>query len=122
MPGSLIEPTNALEDELHKIYWTNIDPVFKILHRPTVQPFFDFGAPYLGHNADAPPNVALRAAVCFASLTSLSNADCLTRFQVARTELLQQFRIQCDVALTRADLVNTSDLATLQAAILYVVC
>lgn len=83
-----------MESELYKIYWANIDPVFKVLHRPTAQPFFDFGAPYLGHNADAAPNVALRAAVCFASLTSLSDSECLYRLHVARAELLSQSRRQ----------------------------
>ncbi|GIZ39326.1 hypothetical protein CKM354_000271300 [Cercospora kikuchii] len=120
MPGALPEPSVDTQSQLYNIFLANIDPVFKLLHRPTVLPFLNFGDDYLGLNAQAPPNRALKAAIWFASVTSLRDEDCYGRFGAARSDLLAQFRRHCDVALAQAEFINTSDLATLQAAVLYV--
>lgn len=47
---------------------------------------------------------------------SLSESD--RRFDKPRSDLLQLFRTHCDVALSAADLINTTELATLQAAVI----
>ncbi|KAM3415580.1 hypothetical protein BST61_g9101 [Cercospora zeina] len=120
MPGALPEPSPDVESQLYNIFFTNIDPVFKLLHRPTLLPFLNFGNDYLGLNVQAPPNKVLKAAIWFASVTSLRDADCYERFGAARSDLLARFRRHCDVALAQADLINASDLATLQAAVLYI--
>ncbi|KAF2210913.1 hypothetical protein CERZMDRAFT_69136 [Cercospora zeae-maydis SCOH1-5] len=120
MPGALPEPSPDVESQLYNIFFANIDPVFKLLHRPTILPFLNYGNDYLKLSAQALPNKALKAAIWFASVTSLQDTDCYGRFGVARSDLLARFRRHCDVALAQADLINASDLATLQAAVLYI--
>ncbi|KAK4507397.1 hypothetical protein PRZ48_001132 [Zasmidium cellare] len=118
MPGALLDPPPAIMKQLDEIFLKNVDPVFKVLHRPTVERFLE-GESYLSHPPDAPPNKALRATMWFAAVTTISDAECFARFRFSRNDLLQLYRRHVDVALAQADLINTSDLATLQAFVLY---
>ncbi|EME88135.1 uncharacterized protein MYCFIDRAFT_169819 [Pseudocercospora fijiensis CIRAD86] len=91
IPGALPEPASLMAEELYRIYLTNVDPVFKLLHRPTVESFLYHDMPYCGRPANSAPNRALKTAIWFAALVSALPA------------------------LTLADVMVTTDLATLQA-------
>ncbi|KAI5370682.1 hypothetical protein Slin14017_G015610 [Septoria linicola] len=118
MPEALLEPVGEMESTLYQIYFADIDAVFKVLHKPSIQPLLEFGDTYLDQTADSPSNTALRAAMWFSSVTSLSESD--RRSDKPRSELLRLSRRHCDFALSKADLINTTDLATLQAAVIYI--
>ncbi|KAF2161749.1 hypothetical protein M409DRAFT_27806 [Zasmidium cellare ATCC 36951] len=118
MPGALLDPPPAVLKQLDEIFLKNVDPVFKVLHRPTVERLLQ-GDSYFGQAPDAPPNRALRATMWFAAVTTISDAECFARFRQSRNELLHLYRRHVDVAMAQADLINTSDLATLQAFVLY---
>lgn len=79
------------------------------------------GKPYLGHDASAPCNKALKAAIWFAATNSLTEAQCQMTFGHSRADQLQLFRRVVDVAMSHADLMNTNDLATLQGFTTYLV-
>lgn len=36
MPGALSELIGEMKSELYRIYFANIDPVFKVLHKPSM--------------------------------------------------------------------------------------
>lgn len=100
MPGALPDPPPATLKQLDKIFLKNVDPVFKVLHRPTVERFLD-GDSYLGREPDAPPNRALRATMWFAAVTTISDAECFARFHLSRGELLHLYRRHVDVAMAQ---------------------
>ncbi|KXT14713.1 hypothetical protein AC579_6388 [Pseudocercospora musae] len=120
IPGAIPEPPPLMADELYKVYLTNVDPVFKLLHRSTVEAFLFRDMPYFGRPADSPPNQALKAAMWFAAVTTLRDDECAARFSATRSDLLRLCRRHCDAALTLADVMVTTDLATLQAFVVYV--
>ena len=121
MPGALPEPTPHLSATLCNIFCDNVDRMFKFYHAPTLRAFMIEGKPYLGHDHSAPCNKALKAAVWFAATNSLSESQCQMTFGQSRSDQLQQFRRVVDVAMAQADLMNTTDLATLQALTTYIV-
>lgn len=100
MPGALPDPSPAMLKQLDEIFLKNVDPVFKVLHRPTVERFLR-GDRYLGHEPDAPPNRALRATMWFAAVTTISDAECFARFHQSRSELLHLYRRHVDVAMAQ---------------------
>lgn len=121
MPGALPEPSPQLSATLCNIFCDNVDRMFKFYHAPTLRAFMIEGKPYLGHDANAPCNKALKAAVWFAATNSLTEAQCQMTFGHSRADQLQLFRRVVDVAMSHADLMNTTDLATLQGFTTYIV-
>lgn len=115
MPGALNEPNADLSAVLCTKFLENVDNMFKLFHRPSLQDFMIGGAPYLGQDPSAPGNKAIKAAVWFSAVNTLSESECQTLFRQSRPDALQQMRRIVDVALAQADLMNTSDIATLQA-------
>lgn len=100
MPGALLDPPPAILKQLNDIFLKNVDPVFKVLHRPTVQRFLA-GDSYLGHRPDSPPNRALSATMWFAAVTTIRDAECIARFRMSRADLLQLYRRHVDVAMAQ---------------------
>ncbi|KAK5123564.1 hypothetical protein LTR85_002602 [Meristemomyces frigidus] len=117
MPGALSEPPPPMQAVLYGTFIQNVAPMFKIFHIPTLRRFLERGEPYLGHDATALPNRAVKASLWFAAINTLSDQECQMRFGQARSDLLQQYRRVVDVLLAQADLMNTNDMATLQAFI-----
>lgn len=121
IPGALPEPTPQLSATLCNIFCDNVDRMFKFYHTPSLRAFMIDGKPYLGHDHAAPCNKALKAAIWFAATNSLTEPQCQMTFGQSRGDQLQLFRKAVDVAMAQADLMNTTDLATLQGFATYIV-
>ena len=121
MPGALNEPNQDLSAKLCDIFVENVDRMFKIFHVPTLRDFMVRGQPYLGNSHSAQCNHALKAAIWFAATNTLSDEQCVTLCGQRRPEQLSHYRRIVDVALAQADLMNTTNLATLQAFVTYIV-
>lgn len=121
MPGALTEPTPELSATLCNLFCENMDSMFKIFHKPSLRAFMVDGKTYLGHDHTAPCNKALKTAIWYGAANTMSESQCQMLFGQSRPEQLQQFRRLADVALAQADVMNATDLATLQALITYMV-
>lgn len=100
-------------------YIDNVHPIFKGLHAPTIQRLIlQHGATV---NTAPASDQALLAAMYLAATTSLSEADCLDAFNLSKHELCGRFQNLTQRCLRRAGLWRTSDLAVLQAFVLYLV-
>lgn len=121
MPGALNEPTAELSEKLCVIFCSNVDDLFKMFHQPTLRRFMISGAPYLGQDPNTPANKTVKAAVWFSAVNTMSEGECQSLLGQARPDALQQYKRIADVALAQADLMNTTDLATLQAFATYLV-
>jgi hypothetical protein len=121
MPGALVEPAQQVQPELIDAFMDNVGPMFKLFHTPSLRRFLEHGQPYLGHDANSPGLKALRAAIWYAAVNTLSDDECQVTLGQGRRELMQQYRRATDVLLAQADLANTTDLATVQALLISLV-
>lgn len=104
---------------LRSLYFRNVDPLLKILHRPTIEKTFDI---FIVNPEDHPlskPFEALFFAMYFAAVTSLSPENCRTLLGEDRAILSARYRQSVEIALAKADYLSSSSLETLQALMLY---
>lgn len=122
MHGSIASPPHPAPERIKKLrdlYFENVDPLMKILHRPTIEREFDV---FIVNPDDNPPDrqtEALFFAMYFATVTSLSPERCVELFGEERGPLSARYRHGVEVALARADYLNNTSLETLQALTIY---
>jgi hypothetical protein len=121
---TLSHPSPDVRGALWAVYARNVDPIIKILHRPTVvkqMGAIESGG-LAGQNASPASLDALFYAVYFAAVLTLSPEECQRRTGQHKNLLVDQFRVCTERSLAAADYLNTEELTTLQAATIYVVC
>lgn len=65
---------------------------------------------------------ALMFAIYFAAITSLTHEECTLQIGEHKEELLARYRYGTEQALVQAQLLNSSEMVTLQALVIYLVC
>ena len=112
---------HATLSKLCHLYLEQVDPIVKILHRPTLEGFMLQGGNYLGRDRDHPSVEALKAAVCYSAVISMSEAQCQAVFGTNKLMMVGDYRRACEAACERAGLLTTDDMVVLQAFVLYLV-
>ena len=109
---------------LGDVYFDRVDPLFKVLHRPTAAALVAAAADSrtTGEARKGRGTDALLFAIYFAAVTCLGDQECGELFQQDRVRLVAQYKSGVENALVQADWLNTTDLATLQAFLIYLVC
>lgn len=107
--------------QLCHVYNLQVDPIVKILHRPTLNAFLVDSQGFLDYDIQDSSPAALRAAVCYAAVVSMTEEQCKAKFSSPKSTVLPEFRNACDMALSRAGLLTTTDITVLQAFVLYLV-
>ena len=115
MPGSLNEPIPAIQAILHEVFYQSVAPMLKVFHIPTLRAFVDRGASYLGQSPDAPSNKAVKASLWWFAVLTMTDVDCQLQLGQARSDLMQRYKRIVDLRLAQADLINSNEMATLQA-------
>jgi hypothetical protein len=104
---------------LTNTYFTNVDPVFKILHRPAALSSIAAST----SNFSAPPNNSvtelLMLCMYFAAITSLSPEECQQTFHQDSQTVLAKFRRGAELAFARENLLITNEFSVLQAFAIY---
>ena len=113
--------SRRVSQQLCDIYLQNVDPVFKILHRPSIQLFLRDGGPYLDYEPSHEAPATLASAIYFAAVCTLDDAQCSVLFGTEKKILVQLFQKECEAALAKADLATSDDLAVLQAYVISLV-
>lgn len=116
-----LHPTVAHTMQLFTYYANNIDPIFKILHIPSLQKLVIETTKDLDRILDGNSSVALLFAVYYAAITSLTENECLTVFENGKATLLAQYRTGVERALSNADFLRNFDLLNLQALTIFMV-
>ena len=123
-PFQILHPSIAHMKVLYDVYFANVDPVCKILHRSTA----NRRLLYMETLPDLPSRRlqsesldAAAFAMYFAAVNSLSSENCITLFSEKKTSLLERYRHSLQELLVRANFLSTSDIATLQALSIYIV-
>ncbi|MCJ1400147.1 hypothetical protein MMC11_003351 [Xylographa trunciseda] len=102
-----------------EIYLTNVDPVFKILHAPSLRRYLQEGAAKLDCSPGSRGLEALKFAVCYAAIVSMTDEECRNRIGEDRAVLITKYRAGVELGLAKADFVNTVEMSTLQALTIY---
>ena len=121
LPGALYEPDPLMASDLCDVYMKRVERSWKIFHAPTLTAFTRESLPYLGREADAPCNLALRAAIHFSGISQTNDIEFEERYGELRADFIPRFQSTVETRLVQADVMNTNALPTLQALMLYVV-
>ncbi|KAK0110986.1 hypothetical protein ONS95_001367 [Cadophora gregata] len=100
-----------------QIYAEKVDLLVKILHMPTVEALFKDAQNDL--NSLSRSSEALIFAIYFAVITSMSVEEVKSNLGFERKAIYDKYRFGTEQALARANFLDTSDLTTLQAFVLY---
>ncbi|RAH79309.1 hypothetical protein BO86DRAFT_457926 [Aspergillus japonicus CBS 114.51] len=119
--GEQLSPSKYVQQQLCRVFLERVDPVVKILHRPSLCAFLLEGKPYLDYEPEHLAPTALASAVYYAASCSLSEDECIRAFGVPRVSLVAGYQKDVELALGRADYLTTNDLTVLQAFVLFLV-
>jgi hypothetical protein len=102
------------------IYEENVDPVVRILHRPTTRNIIMKAS----SNTDALSKAeeVLLFSIYYGAVCSLSPAQCEKQLGEDKEQLSHRFRFAVEQALARANFLNSSSLMVLQAFVLFLIC
>ena len=103
------------------LYARNVDPMFKVLHIPTLRQLVTKASSNLKSVPSGNDVEALLFAVYYAAITSITQEQCKSFFQNDRDSLLARYRSGTEAALVNADLLNTTELGTIQALAVFTV-
>ncbi|KAI9926865.1 hypothetical protein ASPWEDRAFT_72871 [Aspergillus wentii DTO 134E9] len=104
--------------QLVHIYLEKVDPVFKIIHRPSLSAFLLDGKPYLSYERGDPAPTALSYALYYTSVCVIEEEKCLLLFGASKELVVPRFQKAAESALVQADFMTTNDLTVLQAYVL----
>ncbi|KAF7563532.1 hypothetical protein G7046_g573 [Stylonectria norvegica] len=102
---------------LWQVYLENVEPLLKLMHIPTMDKLI-LGMESHAENLTA-GDEALLFAIYYAAVNSMGEGEVQTNFGVSQAQYVSQFRFALEQALARANLLNTSDIAVLQAFTLF---
>ena len=119
--SALKHPTRSQVHSLYYSFMTNVDPAVKMLHSPSLQRYLIEETGELDCSPGPNGWDALKFAIYYTTTTSLTPDECLHQLCEEKAVLLPRFRYSTELALARADFVNTEEMSTLQALVLYLV-
>ena len=117
-------PSKAQQDILFQFYFSNVDPVCKILHRPTVDTYFSNLEQLidpLTRRFKFRSFEAVTFAAYFAAVASMSPQECFTRLGEQKDVLVARYKRGTEAALVQADFLSSLEITTLQAFTIYIV-
>lgn len=115
-------PAKLLVDKLMAHYWQAVHVIAKTLHRPSFERHYEKFWRSVASGVE--PRNSFQAVVFAAllsSVISMSNEKVVAAFGVDRQGLVDNFREATEAALSRANLLRTTKLETIQAFVMYLV-
>lgn len=103
------------------IYLRNVDPVFKLLHRPSLRAYLHDNQPYLDYEPDDQAPATLALACYSAAVCTIDDSQCQLLFGLDKKSVFTDLQRETESALIRADFVITNDLTILQAYTIHLV-
>ncbi|KAJ5646789.1 hypothetical protein N7490_003161 [Penicillium lividum] len=100
------------------IYLRNVDPLFKVLHRPSLRAFLHDDQPYLDYDHDHQAPITLAFAVFSAAVCTIDDSQCQLLFGLDQKNAFAKLQKETEAALVKADFVTTNDLTVLQAFVI----
>lgn len=116
-----LHPSSKHIEALWAIYTVNVDPINRIVHKPTLRKFISGAKEHLDSIPGGSKMQALMFAIYYAAVTSLTSGDCMVQFGEEKAALLAKYRFGTEQALAKADILNSMEIVTLQALVIFLV-
>lgn len=113
-------PTPIELETCWHIFLENVDPVVRILHKPTIRNLLD-EAQQQGLEGLPKPSIALLLAICFCAMVTLDPWRSRALFNTDGNEAMQHCKHAVEHAMAEAQLIQTHDIQVLQAFTLFLV-
>ncbi|KAG2169689.1 hypothetical protein JADG_009428 [Aureobasidium aubasidani] len=115
--GTLLEATDI--SRLVGVYFAQIDPILKMVHRPSAERLLFHVEKYLEISDAHSSADALQNAICYAAAGSMTDQKCQSLLGKSKPLLTEELCRACEKSLASANLISTRDTAVLQAFVLY---
>lgn len=116
-------PAKSMSDTLLKQYWLAVHPVAPCVHRPSFERQYATFWRDISNGLEPRPSLqALVLAAMLSASVSLSEDTVTSEYGTTKSELVENFKEATEAALSRANVVRTTKLETLQAFVMYLVC
>ena len=114
-----LHPSPAHMSILSALYFSRVDPKFKVLHRQTTLSLIF----HVSRNPGSytPGQECLLFAIYYSVITSLNDGDCLNRFGEHRAPLRMKYKTAVETSMVQANILETTEMAALQALAIYIV-
>jgi hypothetical protein len=122
------DPSTNVEDlqpdpvhvfRLWQLFLDRVNPLTKIIHAPTVQPYVMEAAANI---SNVPlHHQALLFSIYSMAIFSLSDHECVAMFDMSRDMALRRFNLGAKLSLVRSNFLKNDSMATLQALTLFLV-
>ncbi|PGH05180.1 hypothetical protein GX51_03079 [Blastomyces parvus] len=115
-------PSRAAANRLLQQYWEAVDPIAKIVHRPTFERQYENF--WLDVSRGFEPTNSQQAiifAAMFAAAISMAENTILSTFGVTRKKLIENFQLATEMALGKANFLRTTKTQTLQGLVMYMI-
>lgn len=116
---SSLRPRPEQVPYLWKIFAERVDPLFKILHKPTTQKVIIEFDDMPGRSAKNMEPLVF--SIYFATVSKLSQEDCRKHLNEDKDKLLTRYHFAAEQALARAEFLTSAELVVLQALVLFMV-
>ncbi|KAF5025772.1 hypothetical protein F66182_2105 [Fusarium sp. NRRL 66182] len=112
-----LHPLPAQASFLWQVYLENIEPLIKVLHIPTMSRLMTKAR--RGEHELRAGDEAVVFAIYYSAVTSMEEQEVQANLGASQAHFISQFRFALEQALAKANLLNTSDMASLQAFVIY---
>lgn len=121
-PLAKFVPARHIADKLLERYWVAVNPVARILHRPTFAQRYETLWELVESGHEVPPSLsAIVCAILFSATLCIDEAGNLVEDDVPREILKYRLLSGTEVSLGRAQLLQSTKAETLQAFVAYLV-
>ncbi|KAI9848572.1 MAG: hypothetical protein M1837_007241 [Sclerophora amabilis] len=114
-----LHPNPGQIDFLWGVFVTNVDPMIKILHKPTMEKALQEAKDNL--DGVSRGMEAMMFAIYLAALTSISAEECRAATGESQETAIARYRFATEQALARASFLTTHEMITLQAFVIFLV-
>ncbi|KAF4444796.1 hypothetical protein F53441_11054 [Fusarium austroafricanum] len=112
-----LHPLPAQGSFLWQIYLENIEPLVKVLHIPTMSRLMT--QVRRGEHELRPGDEALVFAIYYSAVASMEKQEVEANLGASQSHFISQFRFALEQALAKANLLTTTNMAMLQAFVIY---
>jgi hypothetical protein len=106
---------------LWETFLQRVHPTWKVIFNQELLQIRNTATGYNGYAVLSFPDHAFLFAMYLISVVALSDEECLELLSQPKQAMLIEFRLLCEQALAGSDLLGSSELRTIQAAMLYIV-
>lgn len=115
-----LHPKTSHIFQLWQMFLNNVNPIVKLLHAPTTQQVILEAVSDLDHIPR--PTEALLFSIYLCAVASSSDETSHRVLRVSRSDLIARFSRAAEQALVNAEFLRSTDVQTLQALTLFLVC